>query len=189
MVIKTFKKGFLISMPMAAILLTGCAAHQPMNQVNAASIVTASGGQIINGADTDGTSQVGRYITASNIAKPDQINPLLTVATFKFAPDVQTVGQALNQVLQYSGYALVSGQEQSPEVQQTLSKPLPYSLRELGPIQIKDALGLLMGQDVFILVIDPLHRLVNFDLHPEIKNALYPQQQPDSTINLPVKGN
>ncbi len=121
-------------------------------------------------------SQVGRYVTTTIGAVPDQVDPLLTVATFKFTPDVETIGQALNQVLQYSGYALVPPQDQTPLVQQTLTKPLPYSVRALGPIEIKDALTVLMGQNVFILVVDPLHRLVNFDVKPTILNALYPQK-------------
>lgn len=121
-------------------------------------------------------SQVGRYVTTRIGAVPDQVDPLLTVATFKFTPDVQTIGQALSQVLQYAGYALVPPQNQTPLVQQTLAKPLPYSVRALGPIEIKDALTVLMGQNVFILVVDPLHRLVNFDIKPTILNALYPQK-------------
>lgn len=183
---KTFRKKFLISiLPMTA-LLAGCAMHQP---INAAAIVAMPGGQVINGTDVSGSSQVGRYITTSNVAKADQINPLLTVATFKFAPNIQTIGQALNQVLQYSGYAIVPSHDQSPEVQQTLSKPLPYSMRELGPVQIKDALNLLMGKDVFIMVIDPLHRLVNFDLRPEVKNALYPAKPDQTQSSTEEKGN
>ena len=130
-------------------------------------------------------SQIGRYVTSNTGATPDQVDPLLTVATFKFTPNVQTIGQALNQVLQYSGYALVATQDQSPEVEQTLTKPLPYSVRELGPIEIKDALTVLMGQNVFVLVVDPLHRLVNFDLKTNILNALYPPKvavpSPNST--------
>lgn len=164
---KNFKKTILM-LPAAAILISGCAMHQAVTQPDAAPIVTAS--QSV--APTNASSQVGRYITTLNVAKPDQINPLLTVATFKFTPDIQTVGQAVNQVLQYSGYGLAP--HISPIVEQTLAKPLPYSVRELGPLPIKDALSVLMGQNVFILVVDPLHRLVDFDLNPDIQNALYP---------------
>ncbi len=159
-------------LPVASILLAGCATHQAVTQPAAAPIVTPS--QSVTPNNTSPSSEVGRYITTLNVAKPDQINPLLTVATFKFTPNTQTVGQAVNQVLQYSGYALAP--HASPIVEQTLAKPLPYSVRELGPLPIKDALSVLMGESVYILVIDPLHRLVTFDINPDIENALYHAQ-------------
>ncbi len=169
-----FTKSMLV-LPIVTLMLAGCATHQGIAQPEAAPIEAHS---------TSSVSQVGRYITTVNVAKPDQVNPLLTVATFKFNPNVQTIGDALNQVLQYSGYALVPSQDQSAAVEQTLTKPLPYSVRTLGPLPIKDALTVLMGQDVFILVVDPLHRLVNFDLNPDIKNALYPAALPTSSISI-----
>lgn len=159
-----FKKSVLV-VPMVTLLLVGCTTRQSVVSPQAVPIATPVSSNV---------SAVGRYITAVDVAKPDQVNPLLTVATFKFNPNVQTIGDALNQVLQYSGYALVPSQDQSAAVEQTLTKPLPYSVRTLGPLPIQDALTVLMGQDVFILVVDPLHRLVNFDLNPDIKNALYP---------------
>ena len=166
-----FKKSILV-LPVVGLLLSGCTARQSLVSPAATPMETAA---------VSNVSNVGRYITAVDVARPDQVNPLLTVATFKFSPSVQTIGDAINQVLQYSGYALVPSQDQSAAVEQTLAKPLPYSVRTLGPLQIKDALTVLMGQDVFILVIDPLHRLVNFDLNPDIKNALYPSIYPTNS--------
>lgn len=161
-------KKTVLMLPVAAVLLSGCATHQAVTQDTpvAAPIVTAASPIAPN------TSMVGRYVTTLNEATADQVNPLLTVATFKFTPNIANVGQAVNQVLQYSGYALAP--HLGSAVQQTLLKPLPYSVRELGPLPIKDALSVLMGQNVFILVVDPLHRLVDFDVNPDIQNAIYP---------------
>jgi len=168
--LKKFRFKKAVFMLPALALLGGCATHQAAtsHQIEpvAAPIVTASHNI------TPKTSMVGRYISTLNVAKPDQMNPLLTVATFKFTPNIANVGQAVNQVLQYSGYSLAP--HLSSAVQQTLKKPLPYSVRELGPLPIQDALNVLMGQNVFILVADPLHRLVNFDVNPDVHNALYP---------------
>lgn len=165
------------------LLLGGCASfgNKPAQTISPktsqVSSVTAPTKNITTQAVLTGSAQTGRYMTANIGAQADQVNPLLTVVTFKFTPDIQTIGQALNQVLQYSGYSLVSVADQSQAVQETLTKPLPYSVRNLGPIQIQNALTVLMGQDVFTLVVDPLHRLVNFDLKTDIQNALYPVKQ------------
>ena len=154
--------------------LTGCthaAFNNPPAQAQMASAVPAPAIPVqTQPLANNGSLQTGRYQTTPIGAAPAQINPLLTVATFRFAPAVQTVGQAIHQVLQYSGYALASAP--SPDIQNTLSQPLPYSVRVLGPIQIQDALTVLMGQNVFTLVIDPLHRLVSFAVKPQIATAL-----------------
>lgn len=150
-------------------LLTACA-HTTPQPANAQNAIAAHPIPVLTQADANGSLQTGRYQTSPIGASPAQINPLLTVATFRFAPSVQNVGQAINQVLQYSGYALAPSL--SPEIQSTLNQPLPYSVRILGPIQIQNALTVLMGQNVFTLVIDPLHRLVSFEVKPQIATAL-----------------
>lgn len=111
-----------------------------------------------------------RYSTANTDPLKEQINPLLAVAEFKFPAQIQTVGNALNFVLHPTGYALIDEQKQSDYVQLTLKKPLPVTLRNLGPIKIINALEVLMGKNVFQLVEDPLYRVVDFKLKKEFAN-------------------
>ena len=118
------------------------------------------------------TTQVGRYSTISNKPTPAQVNPLLAVAQYKFSPKVKTIGDAIGVILQTTSYQLAPASKLSIPIKSTLTKSLPITVRTLGPIQIKDALVILMGRDVFTLVVDPLHRLINFKVKPRIAKAL-----------------
>ena len=70
---------------------------------------------------------------------------MLSVVQFKahFSPAIQTVGDAINEMLRYSGYALIAKSQQSPDLQNTLKKPLPLVYRDLGPVTLRQALKLL----------------------------------------------
>ena len=123
-------------------------------------------------ANNSNITHIGRYSTVENQASLAQINPLMAVAQFKFQPNVQTVGDAINQVLQNTSYQLVSSKLLPPIAWETLSKPLPITVRTLGPICIKEAVLVLMGKEVFVLIVDPAHRLINFRVKQNIVNAL-----------------
>lgn len=137
-------------------------------------LLLASSGLLICNILTANASQtqIGRYTTFQNKPTRAQINPLLAVGQFRFPPSVETVGDAIDVILQNTSYKLSPKKQLSNEVLETLLKPLPITVRNLGPIEIKDAVVILMGKDVFTLVVDPLHRLINFDVKPEIKKAL-----------------
>ncbi len=106
--------------------------------------------------------QVGRYETLRAVPSAPQKDPLLAIGCFHFGVNVKTVGQALAQVLRPTGFSLINASHLPSVAQQVLKKPLPYTQRHLGPLAIKDALRILMGEDVFTLVVDPVHRLVSF---------------------------
>ncbi|MFN7096159.1 MAG: hypothetical protein ACK4PR_01160 [Gammaproteobacteria bacterium] len=111
--------------------------------------------------------QVDRYSTVSEAATPAQINPLLTVVQVTFPERITTIGDAMNYVLRYSGYALVPLSEQSSALITVLAKPLPLVDRQMGPMTIHDALLVLVGQHTFTLTADPINRVVNVELiHP-----------------------
>jgi conjugative transfer region protein (TIGR03748 family) len=117
-------------------------------------------------------TQINRYTTIANQPTAAQVNPLLAVVQYKFQPSIRTVGDAINAILQNTSYQLVPSDKLSKVVAENLQKPLPITVRTLGPIEIKDALIVLMGKDVFILVADPLHRLVDFKVKPNMAKAL-----------------
>ena len=117
-------------------------------------------------------TQIDRYATVENQASAAQINPLLAVAQFRFQPNVRTIGDAIHQVLQNTSYQLVPTNQLPKIAQETLTKPLPITVRSLGPISIKDAVLVVMGKEVFNLVVDPAHRLINFRVKPGLIHVL-----------------
>lgn len=119
------------------------------------------------------TTQIGRYSTVRNKASQAQINPLLAIGQFKFPPSVVSIGDAIQMVLQPSSYTLVPRAKLSNDVKETLDKRLPLTDRNLGPLALKDALVVLMGKEVFHLMVDPVHREINFEIKPAFAKAFY----------------
>ncbi len=106
--------------------------------------------------------QVGRYATVRALPTQEQIQLLSTIVNVAFPASVITVGQAVEYLLQPSGYRLAP--EQTAELARAtlLKLPLPEPHRMLGPMPLKTALETLVGQ-AFRLVEDPVHRLVSFE--------------------------
>lgn len=114
-------------------------------------------------------TEVARYTTVKNQTSRAQINPLLMTVQTRFPQSVQTVGQAMNYLLRYSGYSLIDQEKMDADVIQMLDQPLPIVDRSMGPATLQDALETLAGKHVFKLTQDPLHRKLSFKLLPEIK--------------------
>ncbi|HBB6940320.1 TPA: hypothetical protein I9553_002433 [Legionella pneumophila] len=114
--------------------------------------------------NADNITQVGRYASVINQALSAQINPLKTVQQVHFPATVQTIGQAVEYWLAYSGFHLTAKDKQSPSLQMVLKQPLPQVDRNLGPLTISDGLTVLVGQQIFTLKHDDLLREVNFTL-------------------------
>ena len=159
---KQFKKIIIFTILATLFGMTGCSnailkKQEPsINSINTKLSVTPYAMHDV--------SQVGRYSSIANIVTSSQENPLLAISQFKFSARVKTVGQALWQVLQDTGYSLVLENQLPTSAREVLSKPLPVTQRELGPISVGNALRTLMGDQVFTLIVDPVHRLVTFKL-------------------------
>lgn len=117
-------------------------------------------------------TQIGRYASVDNKPSQAQVNPLLSVVRIHFSNEIKTVGDALTHWLSYSGYKLVAINKMPAELRGILEQDLPQSARTLGPLTIKDGLLVLVGQQVFELICDPLHRLVSFKLNKKYRIAL-----------------
>ncbi len=109
-------------------------------------------------------TQINRYATVMNKPLTAQINPLLAVQQMHFPQNIKTVEQAIHCWLQYSGYNLVAPDKQPEGLRAVLRQSLPQIHKNLGPLSVKDGLEILAGQQVFVLVEDPLSRMVNFKL-------------------------
>ena len=106
--------------------------------------------------------QIGRYATVRAVPTLAQANLLSAMVRVQFPGSVITVGQAVDHLLQTSGYRLASEAAADPSRAILLDLPLPEPHRVLGPMPLKAALETLAGS-AFHLVEDPVHRLVSFE--------------------------
>ena len=106
--------------------------------------------------------QVGRYATVATTPTEAQVRLLSAIVRVEFPGSVTRVGQAVEHLLQPSGYRLSPQHVAEPTRQSLLNLPLPEPHRMLGPMPLKTALETLAGP-AFRLVEDPVHRLVSFE--------------------------
>lgn len=116
------------------------------------------------------------YAVITPTASAEQRDLLAVVVSLKFPVGVDTVGQALEMLLERSGYRMAYGENTDPELGTLLLLPLPQIHRNLGPIRLRDALQALAGS-AWILVEDPVNRLVSFDLNARYYRAMPPVRQ------------
>ena len=106
--------------------------------------------------------QVGRYATVQAVPTSAQVNLLSAMVRVQFPASVVSVGQAVEHLLQPSGYRLASESAADPFRRTLLNLPLPEPHRVLGPMPLQTALETLAGP-AYRLVEDPVHRLVSFE--------------------------
>lgn len=107
---------------------------------------------------------VDRYATVSNKPLAAQVNPLQAVQQVHFPQQVQTIGEAIEHWMKYSGYHLAPANKQQDSLNTILKQPLPQVDRNLGPMSVAKGLTVLVGQHLFSLKHDDLLREVNFTL-------------------------
>lgn len=100
---------------------------------------------------------LSRYAYLAPGSTHAQRHPLqVTLAEARFPQEIATVGDALEHLLRRSGYRL--DRERSPWARSILlPQPLPEVHRELGPIHLSEALGILAGE-AWKLRVNPLYR-------------------------------
>ncbi|MCB1862781.1 MAG: pili assembly chaperone [Gammaproteobacteria bacterium] len=106
--------------------------------------------------------QVGRYATVQAVPTSAQVHLLSAMVRVQFSASVVSVGQAVDHLLQPSGYRLASETAADPSRRTLLNLPLPEPHRTLGPMPLQTALETLAGP-AYRLVEDPVHRLVSFE--------------------------
>jgi conjugative transfer region protein (TIGR03748 family) len=121
-------------------------------------------------------TQVSRYQTVVNKPRYSQVYLLAQLVHVRFPQNTQTINEAINYLLRFSGYSLAPEIERDNAFKIILSKPLPIIDRELGPITLRDGLITLVSS-AFDLTQDPIHRTVNFTLKLEYQKFMNTQRQ------------
>lgn len=123
-----------------------------------------------NFAQSASFTQVDRYLTLSHQALPEQSDLLSQTFQVHFPGNVFSVGDGVRYLLSCSGYRLMNVSMLSKSVQILLNQPLPKAHRKLGPISLRNGLLTLVGEP-FALMVDPVHRLVGFQLKPNFQTV------------------
>ena len=127
----------------------------------AASLITVGNVEASNAPISE--VQLGRYQTVVLQADQTQVDLLSSMVELELPEQINTVGQAITYLLDGSGYRLLSAKLAEPYRVFLFGFPLPKAHRQLGPLSLRQALELLSGP-AFHLVIDPVYRLVTFEL-------------------------
>ncbi len=105
-----------------------------------------------------------RYTLATIDPRGDQAAPLTAVVTMTFGSHIQTVGQAIDEILQGSGYRWIVQAGATEDSDMLLNElPLPAVVRTIGPIRLQDALDTIAGES-WGLVVNHTNRTLWFEL-------------------------
>ncbi len=126
---------------------------------------------LVQADSNKGLIQTDRYSAVEPEPTTGQEAPLLTLVTIKYPRQVNTVGQAISYTLKRSGYRLAPQQAHDPNMNILINLPLPEVHRELGPMTVKQVLNTLSGS-AFLLVTDPVHRYISFEVVPEYRSLV-----------------
>ena len=125
-------------------------------------LVSLLGASIIATAES-GTQPIGRYVSLSMAPQAAQRDLLAQTFDVRFPYEINTIGAAIQYLLNDSGYQLVPEVALDHPASQLLTLPLPDVDRHLGPMTLLAGLQTLIGEP-FQVVIDPVHRLIAFRL-------------------------
>ena len=100
---------------------------------------------------------IGRYLSVAEKPKIEQLRLLQQQIQIRFPQNILTIKQAIDFLLQFSGYNLSDMRTLSQPAHQMLKQPLPEIDKNFGPMTIEQGLTTLAGNS-FHLLVDPVHR-------------------------------
>ncbi|AHF01394.1 hypothetical protein THIAE_06075 [Thiomicrospira aerophila AL3] len=113
--------------------------------------------------------RIGRYTSATPGPAPYQTNLLSSVIHLTLPREINRIGDAYTVLLSESGYRLSS--EQDPNIHQLFNQPVPAVHRQIGPMQLIQALEVLAGEQ-WMININPVLRTISFELRDEYRHFL-----------------
>ncbi|MEM1402975.1 MAG: pili assembly chaperone [Pseudomonadota bacterium] len=112
--------------------------------------------------DAGGTdAHIARYSEISLHPSDAQRDPLLSQVQSRVPDELTQVGEAVDWLLEPSGYRRATATNASPDLAWLWAFPLPEVHRSLEGLPVRTALQTLAGP-AYLLVEDPVHRLVSF---------------------------
>jgi type IV pili sensor histidine kinase/response regulator len=105
---------------------------------------------------------IARYSTLTSVPTEEQLDVLAAPVTQVLPSNVTRIGEAIAALLEPSGYRLAPALAAPVERNTLLALRLPEVHRDLEGIPLRSALKTLAGP-AFMLVEDPVHRLVSFE--------------------------
>ncbi len=111
---------------------------------------------------------IGRYLSVAEKPQNGQQRLLQQQIQIKFPQDVLTIQQAIEFVLRFSGYHLANLKQMNQPARNMSNQPLPIIDKTFGPMTLEQGLITLAGNE-FYLLIDPVHRLVSFQVKPSYR--------------------
>lgn len=120
---------------------------------------------------SSGLIKTDRYTLTRMAPRADQVDPLSAIINISFSPSVTTIGDALEELLDGTGYRLVhiKGEYGEPVDKILMSQSLPRTLMQMGPVTLRDALKAL-GGSAWSLQHNELGREVWFDVQPNFED-------------------
>ncbi len=112
---------------------------------------------------------IGRYLSVEEKPLEGQRQLLKQQIQVQFPTNILTIQQAIEFILQFSGFHLAESSNLNHSVRERLQQSLPEVDRVLGPITLEQALLTLTGEP-FYLLLDPVHQLIAFELRPPYKD-------------------
>lgn len=115
----------------------------------------------VSSPGTDDTIALSRYIEVSTDVDRQQRNPMQTVVSIAFPPNIRQVGQAINYTIRSTGYSINDLDMTPEETRFMYTLPLPEVHRKFDHVKVINVLKTLVG-DAFIPMADPIRRKVAF---------------------------
>ena len=111
------------------------------------------------------TIQTSRYTSVEQVIPQNNIDLLTQNISITFSPDIVTVGEAVNQLLENSGYQLTKYPDKYTSIM--LKNKLPATQKSIKNANLEQVLIALTGKQ-FNIIDDPVNRIVGFKIKPKV---------------------
>lgn len=115
----------------------------------------------VTATSNNDTIALSRYVEISTDVDRQQRNPMQTVISITFPPNIDKVGQAINYAIKSTGYSIHELDMTPEETRIMYTLPLPEVHRQFEHVKVINLLKTLAG-DAFVPMADPVRRKVAF---------------------------